>query len=300
VSERRTEIQVGAAFILSLVILVSGVLWFKEFRIGGKEVVITVEFENTSGLQKGDPVEVRGVNSGSVKDIRFTEGRALVDLSLDRGVAIHRDTHFVIENVGIMGQKMVAVYPGSQGPPLPPEVVLRGEYNPGIPGLMAGLASALENFEKLAIRLDTLLGAFDEAEQGSLTRILNNTDRVTANLADLLDSTRTDLAATVSSFNRAMTSLHASLEGREEDIGRAVQNAADAAARLDSVLARTDETLDRANRLLAGVEEGDGTLGLLANDDQLYHELRDTLQEARLLIEDVKADPRKYLKFSIF
>ena len=110
-SERSNQIRVGVIFILAVIVLVAGVLWFKNFRISGRNVKATVEFPNTSGLVRGDPVEVSGVPSGQVSQIRYEDGRALVTLDLNRKVKLFRGSRFVIENVGIMGQKLVAIYP---------------------------------------------------------------------------------------------------------------------------------------------------------------------------------------------
>jgi len=41
-------------------------------------------------------------------------------------------------------------------------------------------------------------------------------------------------------------------------------------------------------------------MGKLVNDEQLYNELMETTRALRDLLEDIKAHPRKYVKFSIF
>jgi len=299
-AERSQEIQVGIIFIIAVALLISGVLWFKEFRIGGKTHTLVVEFENTSGLQKGDPVEVRGVTSGRVSAIDYIEGEARVSLTVDRDVVVYPGTRVVIENVGIMGQKLVAVYPGSTATVLPDSVVLRGEYQSGIPSLMADLGSSLDSFDRLADSIEALLDGFDKSDQENMSRILSNTEQVTADLAVFLKETRGDLAEVVENFNLAMADIHGTLDGREETIDRALDNASRAAARLDSALVVLQGTARRTDRILAGVEEGEGTLGLLAKDPELYHQLHDALEEARLLMADMKENPRKYVKLSVF
>ena len=62
-SERLRMIQVGVLFIFSILVLIAGVLWFKEFQFGQKRSVVIAEFPSTSGLIKGDNVEVSGVPS---------------------------------------------------------------------------------------------------------------------------------------------------------------------------------------------------------------------------------------------
>ena len=103
-TDRGREVQVGAVFLLALVALIAGVLWFKDFTLGRKNKVVSVDFPTTSGLLKGDLVEVQGVNSGQVSDIHYEEGHSEVDLELDTGIELYPGTRFVIEYVGIMGQ----------------------------------------------------------------------------------------------------------------------------------------------------------------------------------------------------
>ncbi|HET9233027.1 MAG TPA: MlaD family protein, partial [Candidatus Eisenbacteria bacterium] len=85
-TERRLHAQVGLLFLLSVTVLVLGILWFKEFKVQGNTYTQAIEFQTTSGLVKGDPVEVKGVPSGKVNDIRYEEGLALVEVQLDRSV----------------------------------------------------------------------------------------------------------------------------------------------------------------------------------------------------------------------
>jgi len=43
-----------------------------------------------------------------------------------------------------------------------------------------------------------------------------------------------------------------------------------------------------------------GSLGLLVGDPRLYNETANAIIEFRLLLADIKANPRKYFKFSVF
>src|SRR6185436_7363676 len=90
-SERRLHAQVGLLFVLSVTVLVLGILWFKEFQIRGRTYTQIIEFQTTSGVVKGDPVEVKGVPSGKVEDITLEEGLALVKVQLEKKVKLYRD-----------------------------------------------------------------------------------------------------------------------------------------------------------------------------------------------------------------
>ena len=59
-------------------------------------------------------------------------------------------------------------------------------------------------------------------------------------------------------------------------------------------------TLSSVDTVLARMKDGRGTLSLLASDSTLYLETRNTLTQFRELLADIKANPRRYLKFSVF
>ena len=300
-SERTQEIRVGVAVILSVIVLIVGVLWFKNFRFGGQNVKVVVEFPSTSGLVRGDPVEVRGVPSGQVSKIAFEAGHALVTLDLDRGVAIYPDTRFMIENVGIMGQKLVSVNPGEETTPVDPAGrTFKGSYQPGIPEFMGNLEEVLTSFNRLTNRLEAILVAFDESDQGSLRRTLKNTETITENMAKFMTETRGELAGAVRSFSAAMEDLHKTLNGRDAQIDTFVGNASRAAARADTALAALESTAARADSLMSRLDRGEGSAGMMMQDEDLYRELTQTLRETRGLITDIKANPKKYFKVSVF
>lgn len=300
-SERGQQIRVGIIFIVSVALLVAGVLWFKNFKFGGANNRVTVEFATTSGLVRGDPVEVRGVPSGQVSEIRFEGGRALVTLDLQKNVGLKTDTRFSIENVGIMGQKLVAVYPGEQGTPVDPlSQVFKGEYQPGIPEFMSNLEGVLESFNRVTTRLDAILVAFDDSDQGALRRTLKNTETITADMAQFTQETRGELAKSIRNFSAAMADLHTTLTGRDQEIDALLANTARATARADTALSALQAAAVRADSLMARIDRGEGSVGKMMQDETLYQDLITTLGETRTLIADLKANPKKYLKFSLF
>jgi phospholipid/cholesterol/gamma-HCH transport system substrate-binding protein len=70
-------------------------------------------------------------------------------------------------------------------------------------------------------------------------------------------------------------------------------NVAETVANLNATLASFDELLRKANA-------GEGSLGLLLNDEALYHNLNKTSRQLELLLEDMRLNPQRYVRFSIF
>ena len=85
------------------------------------------------------------------------------------------------------------------------------------------------------------------------------------------------------------------------------QDLRQAAADLRSVMAaaKANETslvrvLQQADSLMTRIQEGNGTLGMLATDSTLYRETTATVIQFRELLTDIQAHPKKYLKISVF
>jgi len=52
--------------------------------------------------------------------------------------------------------------------------------------------------------------------------------------------------------------------------------------------------------LVASINQGQGTMGMLMQDDSLYLELQHSADALNKLLEDIKANPKRYVKFSLF
>jgi len=68
-----------------------------------------------------------------------------------------------------------------------------------------------------------------------------------------------------------------------------------------------NENATSFDRIIAGVDtvfsrltEGTGTVARLVSDSTLYVETSLAIQELRALLADIKENPRKYFKFSVF
>jgi len=48
------------------------------------------------------------------------------------------------------------------------------------------------------------------------------------------------------------------------------------------------------------IEKGEGSAGKLLSDEKLYNNMNKFFEDADSLVLDLKKDPKKYLKFSVF
>jgi len=100
-------------------------------------------------------------------------------------------------------------------------------------------------------------------------------------------------------------SITLTLKSNEDNLNSIFTNLAAVSDTLAN--AHIAETISNVNRVMSeigGITEkinkGEGSLGMLVNNDSLYIELEKTTRELNLLIEDIRLNPKKYLKFSVF
>ncbi len=73
-----------------------------------------------------------------------------------------------------------------------------------------------------------------------------------------------------------------------------------AATDFDDTLHQANTTLMETTKLLASVNQKQGTVGQLIHDREFYEKLLAITNELNDLIHDFKQHPRKYIKFSLF
>jgi len=69
---------------------------------------------------------------------------------------------------------------------------------------------------------------------------------------------------------------------------------------LQSTLKDTDQIMANLNEVMAKANNGNGTLSKLLNDQSLYTNLESTSQNLSLLLQDLRLNPSRYVKVSVF
>ena len=59
------------------------------------------------------------------------------------------------------------------------------------------------------------------------------------------------------------------------------------------------DIIKNLNNITNKISFGQGNLGLLNSDDQLYRNIEKTTNDISILVEEIKKDPKKYFNFSV-
>jgi phospholipid/cholesterol/gamma-HCH transport system substrate-binding protein len=126
---RKIEISVGLFVFVGLAATA-----FLAVRIGGGRLALsapdtqltTARFTNASGLRAGSTVRVAGVPVGEVNEVTLKRDEmvALVTLRLDASLKLEDDVSASVRSSGLIGEKFIALNPGSSGVPLEPGALI--------------------------------------------------------------------------------------------------------------------------------------------------------------------------------
>ena len=295
---RRTEIQVGATVLVALAVTLWGVTWLKELTLARKVRVWTVTFPQTGGLASSDEVQVNGLRKGNVDKVSLVEDHVVVSLALASEITLTSDSRVSIRNVGMMGEKVIAVDYKASGTPYGVRDTIPGIYEKGIPEVMAEMGNTVDAITELATQLHNIATTLEKS--GSVDKTLENFHRTSEDLRLAVSENRVLLKETMGNLHAASrtaksltTDREAQLRGTLESFERSAKGMERLTARLDSLRGSLQSVSDK-------IDDGDGSLGKLVNDPRLYDDARETVTELKALIADIKKNPKKYINLSVF
>ena len=295
------EIKTALLVIGSLALLIWGYNFLKGKDLFSSNRTFYVNYDNVEGLNQASTVTINGMIVGKVNSIFMNnEGSITVELSINSPIEIPASTVAEIYSPGMLGGKQVAlIVDFSDG-----NLASSGDFlNSGVKiGLLDGLSgkadpimvkldSVLYNVNQLVVGLNnTLDDSLKTSLQNSLAELnhtLKNTTQITTGFNRIVSDNEQKIGTIVSDFSETSGNL----KQMSEELAQ---------ADLKATLDKFEETADNLSNMMAKIESGEGNLGKLINDDELYNNLEGTSKELNQLIEDIKLNPKRYLNISVF
>ena len=295
---RRTEIQVGATVVVALAVTLWGVTWLKELSLARKVKVWTVTFPQTGGLASSDEVQVNGLRKGSVDKVSLVDDRVVVHLALASDITLTTDSRVNIRNVGMMGEKVIAVDYKTSGTPYTTQDTIPGIYERGIPEVMAEMGSTVDAITQLATQLQGIAEALERS--GTVDKTLANFQNTSEQLKMAVSENRMLLKETMQNLNAASRTAKSLTTDREAQLRRTLDSFERSAEGMEKLTVKLDSLRGTLQRVSDKIDDGEGALGKLVNDPRLYDDARDTVAEFRALVADIKKNPKKYINLSVF
>jgi phospholipid/cholesterol/gamma-HCH transport system substrate-binding protein len=296
-TSRRSAIQVGIMGLLALVLLLGGVVWVKEYRVGERKTTYTARFQEVGNLAVGDPVSVRGVRKGAVTNVELEDRSVRVEFEMDRDVSLHPDAVLRVANIGFLGEKFLALDPGVAPGKYDPRKPLPGRFQSGVPEVISGAGDLLVEATELSSRLNVMLDAIDPA---TVERTSKNMEKASRSLSTALGDNREDLRTAILDFKAAAKDFRTIASANKDQVTTSLSNFDQASRKLSGLADQLSTTATSLQRVLARVESKEGSLGRAIADSSLYIEMHETLHNTNELVKDIRKNPKRYFKVGIF
>ncbi|WP_285056250.1 MlaD family protein [Pedobacter ginsengisoli] len=304
------ETKVGILAAFSIALLIIGYNFLKGNAIFSSETVLYARYSHVDGLAVSKPVLINGFQIGRVDKLQLQpDGSILATLKIKGKYEIPKSSIAKLESTDLLGSKAIVMALGSGDDYAQDGDTLNANVQKGI----------LETVQPVQKKAEMIIGKMDSILT-SVNSILNpnfqkNVDKsfnsISSTLASL-ESTSKKVDNLVGSEGSRVSAILANVEAISSNLK---QNNQKISAILNNINSVTDQvaamnfkqTLDNANKAVADLQtivgkinNGQGSLGLLVNDAKLYDNLNNASKNLDNLMIDLKANPKRYVHFSVF
>jgi len=294
---KNIEFRVGVIILIGIVILVGSLYWLQGYKLERNAQRVVVLFDDVGTLSVGDRVTVSGVRKGKVNALHLTDHGVEVDLLLFRDVVLKRDATFVIKNLGLMGERFVAISPGNDSLRLDISKPVHGLYDTGLPEVMGLMGDMITELRNLVVSVKQTVGS--DSSLNKFTSTVDNLQKVSASLAGYVQRNESKLDQTAENFLLASRELNDILKSNRTRVDSTINRFDRVSTNLEQVVSRLDTLSMSARAFADNLNNPDGTVQLLLEDRRLYDDLRQTADNIDDLINDIRANPRKYINFTL-
>ncbi len=297
---------VGVFLILGLVAGLAALFILTDAAIFRGRYIVTTHVPNAGGIRRGDPVQMLGVNIGRVQRFKIDSTGVAIRLELEGEYDVPSDSHVLLKSSGLLGGMVADIVPG--------ESKTRVGNGATLPGQSEEAMTDTAN--RVAIQVEAVLGRvqrlISDSNIDSIGKTTGNLEAGSGQMRKLL----ADVNVAVNDQRRELSTLSASLQrsaaGFEKvATGPEIQNSlkqVDAAtARMDAVMTSLEKTSTAVEAVMARLDRGEGTIGKLMRDEEVYRNMNAAMLNMNKatvninkLSEEVRRDPKKYLKLSVF
>ena len=312
----RKEFKVGIIFVLATAILIWGLMYLKGLELLKTSRTFYAVYDQVNGLVAANPISIKGMKVGQVKKLYFDEANPkniIVELYVLGDYPISKNSVARIFSSSLLGAPEVEIIPGDSremaqsGDTLLSsiEATLGQEVNKQLLPLKTKAENLISSIDTIAIIIQEVLNNNTRqnlvAAIENVKKTLENIANTTHNLDTLMGSQRNNLAKIITNVE----SISSNLKKNNDKITNVLSNFSDisdslAKARIPYTISQVNKAIGDLDLMLQRINNGEGTVGQLLSNEQLYKEVEKAARDLNLLLEDIKKNPTKYVKVSVF
>ena len=294
---------IGILTCVSFVLFFYGVKYLQNESFQQSSISFKVIFKNSQGIDNGDDVRMLGKKIGYVKATNIIGQNIILDISISDMFknSIPIDSKFEITSEDIMGGKHLTIYPGKDTN----KFILNGDTVSGKNSEVVSLTQDIGDFAR------TLNETFGVEQKNQVIEAVESFNKFTKDLELFISSNQDIITAEdkdnlhliLSNVNKVSASLELLINEQSDNISIAIENISDFTVDLPEISSKISTLSAKIENMVDNINNGEGTLSKLIDDDQLYTEITNLVSntnglitEARSFTKDVQDNPKKYIR----
>jgi phospholipid/cholesterol/gamma-HCH transport system substrate-binding protein len=311
----RREIKIGAYLVIVILGFIIGINYIKGKDIFRKHRTFFAKYSQIAGLVEAAPVSINGLNIGNVSRIDFipNSSQIIVEITVYNPVNIPANSVARIFSPDILGTKNINLVLGDSPVPAESGDTLLSDMQATLSEEVSRQVAPLKKkAEDLMLSIDTMVTVIRtvfntqtrenlKASFEHIRQTILNVEHTTFNLDTLVFGQRSRMERIL--FN--IEAISSNIRENDKNISNILTNFSAisdtlAKAQLSQTLADVHTIVTNISGIVEKINQGEGSMGLLVNDEKLYSNLEKSTEELNQLIKDIKLNPYRYLNFSIF
>jgi phospholipid/cholesterol/gamma-HCH transport system substrate-binding protein len=310
------EVKVGLVTTLAIACFIYGFNFLKGKNLFSSQRKFYAKYTNIDGLVEANPLMINGFKVGIVGKIELandTVGHVIVTLVLDNDVKIPRNSVAKVVSSDILGSKAVQLLLGTgtvyaeNGDTLrsAQEDDLKTAVNKTIAPLQEKAVGLISSIDSVMVVVQQV---FNESARQNLAKSFESIKLAISSLemtSYRLDTMVNTEKGKISSILTKVNTLATTLANNSDKLGNVINNFSNisdslAKSNLSSAINNADKALSEASTIMTKINSGQGTMGMLVNNDSLYRKLDKSSEDLDKLLKDLRINPERYVHISVF
>jgi phospholipid/cholesterol/gamma-HCH transport system substrate-binding protein len=306
----KNETKVGVLAAVAIALLIIGYNFLKGNSIFSNETILYARYSQVDGLTVSKPVLINGYQIGRVAALELQPDATIkATLKINGKYEIPKNTVARLEGTDLLGSKAIVLTLGNDKNFAEDGDFLETNVEKG---LMETFQPVQKKAELIITKMDSILTSVNTILNPNLQKNIDKSFTSIAGTLGSLEATSRKVDALVGSESSKLSAILSNVEAITANFK---SNGAKIDAVMNNLNTVTDkvaalnfeQTVNNANKAMADlqtmlndVKSGKGTLGALLNDRQMYDNLNNASKNLDALMIDLKANPKRYVHFSVF
>jgi phospholipid/cholesterol/gamma-HCH transport system substrate-binding protein len=294
-SDRTNKFKVGITVVIALFILLYGLVFLKDLRVGIQTYDVVVYFQDVNGLKEGDQVGVNGVPKGKVRSIELEGDSVKVTFYISKDVQIKKDYVISVAMIELMSGKQIAVKPGRSSEFADISRPLIGAKSEDVVTLIGTMNQIGDQIKGIAVRLNETIDKLDvtindiheitgdENLKSNIKGTAQNFNIASKNFNEMLDENRSSLRNLTSRLNSIAENFDNTIVETKPELKGTINDIRDLTSRVDSLASNL-------NQFVLSTKDTNSTVGKLMNNDDFYENLNKTVLSINKLVKKIEKD----------